>query len=215
MPTELTWSPTSFISSIVGSSWNAALTSGVPPIRSPAPTVRVDRPSAAASERRRFRKVARYSTPPCWRAVHGRAAAAGRVDGAVEVVVAQELALDRLAGQSVGNAGGRHAGQVLRGRGRILGARHRQGGDDGQSEGRYGEMTRRGPAAEAGVVHSIRSPDRVTDQPTETASCIDAGQRYYFRVTAWLRRPDDDRSEDICPTLDRATAPENIVGGAA
>ena len=39
LPTEAICSPISFISSIVGSSWNAALTSGDAPIRSPAPTV--------------------------------------------------------------------------------------------------------------------------------------------------------------------------------
>ena len=64
LPTELICSPISFISSIVGSSWNAALTSGDAPIRSPAPTVSVLRPSASASARSFFSQVARYSTPP-------------------------------------------------------------------------------------------------------------------------------------------------------
>jgi hypothetical protein len=41
LPTELTSSPSLFIDSMVGSSWKAAESSGVAPMRSPAATVSV------------------------------------------------------------------------------------------------------------------------------------------------------------------------------
>ena len=64
LPTLLMSRPISFIASMVGSSWNAAESSGVAPIRSPAATVTECRPSAAAEARSAFRWVARYSAPP-------------------------------------------------------------------------------------------------------------------------------------------------------
>jgi hypothetical protein len=61
LPTPATSRPSAFIASIVGSSWNSALTSGLAPIRSPAETTKL-RPAAAASSRRTC--VARLTVPP-------------------------------------------------------------------------------------------------------------------------------------------------------
>ena len=56
----MTSSPSAFSASIVGSSWNSADTSGLAPIRSPAPTVIV----LGFAVRRALMCVARYSMPP-------------------------------------------------------------------------------------------------------------------------------------------------------
>ncbi len=52
------------MASMVGSSWKAAESSGVAPIRSPAATVKLFAPRSAELARSRLRWVARYSTPP-------------------------------------------------------------------------------------------------------------------------------------------------------
>src|SRR4029079_16346437 len=83
-----------------------------------------------------------------------------------------------------------------------LGLRHRQGGDDGQSEGGCGEMTQHGPAAAARVVHSIRSPGRVTEQPTSDSLL-------YRRWSALLA------VDDSLVAAGRCALPGRIVGGAA
>src|SRR5262245_10807045 len=59
-PPPVTSSPSAFIASIAGSSWNSADTSGLAPMRSPAPTVIV----LEFSSRSIFMCVARYSIPP-------------------------------------------------------------------------------------------------------------------------------------------------------
>ena len=64
LPTEAASRPIPFSASIVGSSWNAADSSGEAPIRSPAATVTESCPLAAAAARRSFRWVARYAAPP-------------------------------------------------------------------------------------------------------------------------------------------------------
>src|SRR5919109_2493569 len=67
LPTPVTSSPSSFMASIVGSSWSNAEMSGLAPIRSPAPTVIV----FGFRSRRRSIQVARYSTPPASTVVVG------------------------------------------------------------------------------------------------------------------------------------------------
>ena len=66
LPTPVTSRPIELSASIAGSSWKSAETSGLAPIRSPAPTVIVLRLRCRSA----FRCVARYSMPPagtvCW-----------------------------------------------------------------------------------------------------------------------------------------------------
>ena len=64
LPTLAICSPIRFIAMMVGSSWNAADSSGVAPMRSPAATVTVCRPLERARVRSLLRCVARYSAPP-------------------------------------------------------------------------------------------------------------------------------------------------------
>ena len=97
LPTPVTSSPSAFIASIVGSSWNGAESSGLAPIRSPAPTVSV----FGFCARSCLRCVARYSTPPA--AIDRRAVGSTRrcapdepgrrLEVAVEVVEREQLDL--------------------------------------------------------------------------------------------------------------------------
>ena len=64
LSTSMTTGDALLISSIDGSSWKAALTSGDAPTMSPAPTVSDRAPAASASPRSFFSQVVRYSTPP-------------------------------------------------------------------------------------------------------------------------------------------------------
>ena len=93
------------MASMVGSSWNAADSSGEAPTMSPAATVTVLRCPARASRR----WVARYSTPPAsvvtsvtlppTSVVVGHdapAGPAGRLEVPVEVVEGQDLEVERL-----------------------------------------------------------------------------------------------------------------------
>ncbi len=54
---------------MVGSSWNAADSSGLAPIRSPAATVSVEAPAARDFFRSLFSRLARYAAPPAGRAL--------------------------------------------------------------------------------------------------------------------------------------------------